>query len=240
MDHCIFWGLGFRQSSFCHVARVPQRIAPYTWTRPLVGCHAAFPLTFRRQVRHQTQEYPPNSSPLSRGYGEAPRGAPCYVPANPFGFRVSHQAQGLISPPFPPRCAGIQQSASWRTKGGKVVTIPLAPRTARAIDLALGERTDGPLFLAADGRRLDRHGAGRIVRTTARRAGIAKIVTPHTLRHAFITAALDAGVPLRDVQEASSHADPRTTMRCPSDRARGSLDRHATYIVAAYIAGAAR
>jgi hypothetical protein len=29
-------------------------------------------------------------------------------------------------------------------------------------------------------------------------------------------------VPLRDVQEAASHADPRTTMRY--DRARGSLD----------------
>ena len=54
----------------------------------------------------------------------------------------------------------------------------------------------------------------------------------------FITAALDAGVPLRDGQEAASHADPRTTMRY--DRARTSLDRHATYIVAAFIAGAAR
>ena len=93
-------------------------------------------------------------------------------------------------------------------KGGKVVTIPLAPRTARAIDLAIGERTGGPVFLAGDGRRLDRHGAGRIVRKVARRAGITKPVTPHTLRHAFITAALDAGVPLRDVQEAASHADP--------------------------------
>ena len=98
-------------------------------------------------------------------------------------------------------------------KGGKVVTIPLAPRTARAIDLAIGERTDGPVFLAADGRRLDRHGAGRIVRKVARRAGITKAVTPHTLRHTFITAALDAGVPLRDVQEAASHTDPRITMR---------------------------
>ena len=48
----------------------------------------------------------------------------------------------------------------------------------------------------------------------------------------------DAGVPLRDVQEAASHADPRTTMRY--DRARASLDRHATYIVATCIAGAAR
>jgi integrase/recombinase XerD len=123
-------------------------------------------------------------------------------------------------------------------KGGKVVTIPLAPRTARAIDLAIGERTSGPVFLAAGGRRLDRHSAGRVVRKVARRAGTGKTVTPHTLRHAFITAALDAGVPLRDVQEAASHADPRTTIRY--DRARGSLDRHATYIVAAYVAGAAR
>jgi integrase len=123
-------------------------------------------------------------------------------------------------------------------KGGKVVTIPLAPRTARAIDLATGERGGGPLFTAADGRRLDRHGAARIVRRVTRRAGISKHVSPRTLRHAFITAALDAGVPLRDVQEAASHADPRTTMRY--DRARTSLDRHATYIIATYIAGAAR
>jgi hypothetical protein len=59
-------------------------------------------------------------------------------------------------------------------KGGKVVTIPLAPRTARAIDLATGERCDGPIFLAAGGRRLDRHGAGRIVRRVARVPGSAR------------------------------------------------------------------
>jgi integrase/recombinase XerD len=122
-------------------------------------------------------------------------------------------------------------------KGGKVVTIPLAPRTARAIDLAIdqaiGVRTEGPLFVTSDGQRPDRHGAARIVRRVTCRAGIAKRVGPHTLRHAFIIAALDAGVPLRDVQEAASHTDPRTTMRY--DRARTSLDRHATYV-----AGAAR
>jgi len=123
-------------------------------------------------------------------------------------------------------------------KGGKIVTIPLAPRTARAIDLAIGERLEGPIFLDNHAERPDRHAAGRIVRRLARQVGINKPVGPHTLRHAFITAALDAGVPLRDVQEAAGHADPRTTMRY--DRARVSLDRHATYIVAAFIAGAAR
>ena len=63
-------------------------------------------------------------------------------------------------------------------KGGKVVTIPLAPRTARAVDLAVGERTEGLLFLAADGRRLDRHGAARIVCRVTRRAGIANMSAP--------------------------------------------------------------
>ena len=71
-------------------------------------------------------------------------------------------------------------------KGGKIVTIPLAPRTARAIDLAVGERSEGPIFVGANGKRVDRHAAGRIVRRIARRAGIAKRVGPHTLRHAFI------------------------------------------------------
>jgi integrase/recombinase XerD len=123
-------------------------------------------------------------------------------------------------------------------KGGKTVTLPLAPRVARATDLAVGDRTEGPIFIEPDGIRVDRHAAGRIVRRIARRAGITKRVGPHTLRHAFITAALDAGVPLRDVQEAASHADPRTTMRY--DRGRQSLDRHVTHIVATFIAGASR
>jgi site-specific recombinase XerD len=63
---------------------------------------------------------------------------------------------------------------------------------------------EGPIFLGSNHERLDRHAAGRIVRRIARNAGIAKRVGPHTLRHAFISAALDAGVPLRDVQEAAS------------------------------------
>ena len=151
------------------------------------------------------------------------------------GLRVSEATGGDIE------SLGLERGHRTLTilrKGGKVVTIPLAPRTARAVDVAVGERCEGPIFLGANGNRLDRHAAGRIVRRVARQAGITKRVGPYTLRHAFITAALDAGVPLRDVQEAASHADPRTTMRY--DRARVSLDRHATYIVATFLAGAAR
>ena len=86
-------------------------------------------------------------------------------------------------------------------KGNKTATIPLSPRTARAIDLCIGERDRGPIFLNHDNkRRLDRHAAARIVRRLAKAAGIDKRISPHSLRHSFITAALDAGVPLRDVQ----------------------------------------
>jgi hypothetical protein len=47
---------------------------------------------------------------------------------------------------------------------------------------------------------------------------------------AFIMAALDAGMPLRDVQLAARHADPRTTTIY--DRRRQNFDRHAAYVVA--------
>jgi len=74
--NCTIWRLGFRQFSFHHIARVPRRTVPDTWTRPPVSCHALIPLTFRRQVRHRTQGHPSNPSRLHRGYNEAPRGAP--------------------------------------------------------------------------------------------------------------------------------------------------------------------
>ena len=72
---CTFWRLGFRQFSFHHIARVPRRTVPDTWTRPPVSWHAIFPLTFRHRVSHQTQGHPSNPSRLDRGYDETPRGA---------------------------------------------------------------------------------------------------------------------------------------------------------------------
>jgi integrase/recombinase XerD len=119
-------------------------------------------------------------------------------------------------------------------KGGQRTLVPLAPQTVRAIGAALGGRTDGPLLVSNSGGRLDRHDAAPIVARLARRAGLAKHITPHSLRHTMVTLALDAGVSLRDVQDAARHADPRATRRY--DRARHALDRHATYTLAAFVA----
>jgi integrase/recombinase XerD len=95
-------------------------------------------------------------------------------------------------------------------KGGKKAIAPLAPRTARTIDLAVGERCDGPIFLRATRDRLDRHGAGRIARRVARRAGLAKNIGPHSLRHAFITA-----VSTPACHCAMSRRPPPTPIRAP-------------------------
>jgi site-specific recombinase XerD len=118
-------------------------------------------------------------------------------------------------------------------KGGQAAAAPLVPRTGEAIDRMLADRGEGPLFVTRSGRRMDRHAAGKVIRRLARAAGIDKTVSPHSLRHTFVTAALDAGASLRDVQDAAGHADPRTTRRY--DRARHSLDRHPTYAVAAHL-----
>ena len=119
-------------------------------------------------------------------------------------------------------------------KGNKPATVPLVPRTARTIDLAVGERHEGPILRRRDGQRLDRRTAHRWIRSIGKRAGLGA-VHPHMLRAAFIMAALDAGVPLRDVQIAARHADPRTTTIY--DRRRQNFDRHAAYVVVAFVAG---
>ena len=119
-------------------------------------------------------------------------------------------------------------------KGNKPAVIPLVPRTARTIDLAVGERHEGPILRRQDGQRLDRRTAQRWVRSIGKRAGLGS-VHPHMLRAGFIMAALDAGVPLRDVQIAARHADPRTTTIY--DRRRENFDRHAAYVVVAFVAG---
>src|SRR4029453_11447023 len=150
----------------------------------------------RRAVDHQPTSTPMRAGPLN--------GAPS-LGLN--GLRVSEACATNIEDLGSERGDRILGIVG---KSNKPATVPLVPRTARTIDLAVGERHEGPILRRRDGHRLDRRTAHRWVRSIGKRAGL-DAVHPHMLRAAFIMAALDAGVPLRDVQIAARHADPRTT-----------------------------
>ncbi len=120
-------------------------------------------------------------------------------------------------------------------KGNKPATMPVTVEVLRVLEACGGERTSGPLVLRPlSGQPIDRRDAYRMVTRIAKAAGISRHISPHSLRHAAITNALDAGVPLRDAQILARHADPRTTEHY--DRARGNLDRHAVHFLTAYVA----
>jgi len=120
-------------------------------------------------------------------------------------------------------------------KGAKPADIPLPIPVLRAVREATDGREYGPILLNSLGHRMDNGGAARRLRRLCARAGINHPISPHSLRRTFCTAGLVAGVPIRDMQVAMRHADPRTTLRY--DMAQANLDRHAAHAVAAYLAG---
>jgi len=121
-------------------------------------------------------------------------------------------------------------------KGNKPATMPITVPVLRVLEACRGERTIGPLVLRPNsGNPIDRRDVYRMVTRIAKVAKIPRHISPHSLRHAAITNALDAGVPLRDAQILARHADPRTTEHY--DRARGNLDRHGVHFLTAYVAG---
>ena len=89
----------------------------------------------------------------------------CATDAEELGFDRGHRTLRIIG------------------KGNKPAVIPLVPRVARTIDLALGEQCEGPILRRHDGQRLDRRTAHRWVRSIGKRAGLG-IVHPHMLRAA--------------------------------------------------------
>jgi integrase/recombinase XerD len=104
-------------------------------------------------------------------------------------------------------------------KGGKERLVPIGRPAAGAIAVYLRElrprlekgKGEGRLFVNARGAPLSRMGAWKILRKYVEAAGIAKAVTPHTLRHSFATHLLEGGADLRAVQEMLGHADISTT-----------------------------
>jgi integrase/recombinase XerD len=104
-------------------------------------------------------------------------------------------------------------------KGSKERLVPIGRSAIGAAAIYLRElrpklergEGKGVLFLNARGRPLTRMGAWKILRGHVERAGIAKHVSPHTLRHSFATHLLEGGADLRAVQEMLGHVDIATT-----------------------------
>ena len=104
-------------------------------------------------------------------------------------------------------------------KGAKERLVPVGRRALGAVALYAREIRPtldngvgrGALFLNARGGPLSRVGAWGVIKKMAKRAGLTKRVTPHTLRHTFATHLLEGGADLRAVQEMLGHADLSTT-----------------------------
>ena len=67
------------------------------------------------------------------------------------------------------------------------------------------------LFVSHHSRKLNRERIWAIIKDAAFRAGIAKNIYPHTLRHSFASHLLANGADLRAIQEMLGHADIATT-----------------------------
>jgi integrase/recombinase XerD len=96
-------------------------------------------------------------------------------------------------------------------KGGRTraVLLPAAP-WRKLLELGRAD-PDGPVFRSRAGGHLSTVQAWRIVRKAARLAGIQLDVSPHWLRHAHASHALDRGAPISLVQATLGHSSVQTT-----------------------------
>lgn len=103
-------------------------------------------------------------------------------------------------------------------KGGKERIVPIAKIALQSIDdYLLRFRTEvkntEALFISKKGKRLDRIAIWSLLKTYAKKAGIIKSISPHTLRHCFATHLLENGADLRVIQELLGHSNISTTDR---------------------------
>lgn len=101
-------------------------------------------------------------------------------------------------------------------KGSKERIVPIAPSAVAAIDhylVSFRHNEAGALFLNQRGSRLSRIAVWERVKFYAKKAGITKEISPHTLRHSFATHLLENGADLRVIQEMLGHSQIATTDR---------------------------
>lgn len=127
------------------------------------------------------------------------------------GFRVSELA-GLKWRDCVARQSGEQITVEG--KGGKVrAVLLLASVWGGLVALRRGAAEDAPVFRSRKRGHLQRAQLLRIVRRAAKRAGIAKNVSPHWLRHGHASHALDRGCPIHIVQQTLGHESLHSTTR---------------------------
>jgi integrase/recombinase XerD len=111
-------------------------------------------------------------------------------------------------------------------KGNKPATMPLTVPVLRVLEACRGQRATGPLILRPiSGRPIDRRDAYRMVARIAKVTGIPRHISPHSLRHAAITNALDAGVPLRDARSSPATRPTHHRALRPGPRQPGPTRR---------------
>ncbi len=124
------------------------------------------------------------------------------------------------------------EELSVRGKGGKVRVVFISPRARAAlkkyldtrkdmeeglfvrvdeIESSVKEKTKNKKYTGKEYGSLDRRSVERIVKHYATKAGIAKRVTPHVIRHSFATDLLQNGADIRSVQVMLGHANISTT-----------------------------
>jgi len=97
-----------------------------------------------------------------------------------------------------------------QTKGEKERVVFLHKKLKEFL-LEYGIRKWGVVLISERGKKYNERTIQQIVKNAARRAGIRKRVTPHTLRHSFATHLLEAGADIRYIQQLLGHKNLRTT-----------------------------